>query len=123
MPLASISARTRWTASARPSELVNRSRSVLTRPPCRCLPGDRGCAGGRAIPGRHDLRTVNPVSWDDTTLARPWFSPPVPDGPPLERNTGPVAAASVGHGDVAEPAVPVAAAGEDTGSEIGRAHV
>src|ERR1700730_15209981 len=51
MPLASISARTRSTASARPSELVNRSRSVLTRPP------------GRDV----NLRTVNPVSWDDTT--------------------------------------------------------
>src|SRR5262249_59303823 len=73
--------------------------------------------GGRASPGRHDLRTVTPVSWDDTTLARLWFSPQVPGGSPLARNTGPVAAASVGHRDVAEPAVSVAAAGEDTGSD------
>src|SRR5262252_10294674 len=64
MPLALISARTRSMASARPSEATNRSRSVLTGPP--------GGAGVRPAPRRAGvrriyLRTVNPVSLDDTT--------------------------------------------------------
>src|SRR4030088_1467797 len=80
MPLASISARTRWTASARPSESVNRSRSVLTRPPWRDV----------------NLRTVNPVSWDDTTPGPALVLVRRRAGPEFPRNTGRVPAARAG---------------------------
>ena len=94
MPLASISARTRCTASARPSVARNRSRSVDTAPPngrSSSRPaGLRPAAVGRRGRPEHagDSRKVNLVSSHDTSLPGGVRRPRRPSAGQVRRNLG-----------------------------------